>query len=315
MHMPSRPIVVIKCGDHLVQGWVENMTPLLPEYEVVPYNSTFAPELVAYVIGWRPDARWINMFPNLKAVVSIGSGVDHIAHLEELRPGIPLIRTVSPDLIQRMREFVLLCVLAWHRQFPAILENRHTAVWNRYAADTADSISVGIMGFGSMGRAVAEVLRYVGYSVSIWASSPRTDIEFLYFHGSAELHEFAAKNDVIVCLLPLTSATANIIDFAFLKCIRRGGCLINVGRGGHLVDADLLRALDEGHLTAAFLDVFREEPLPRTSPLWAAGKVFVTCHSASYISPEAGPRIIAANIQRFDKGLPVSPMYRPELGY
>jgi glyoxylate/hydroxypyruvate reductase A len=311
----SKDIIVIKCGDHLLKGWVENMSALLPEFEIVPYKASFDADRVTYIIGWCPDARWINGFSNLKSVVSIGSGVDHIVHLEELRSDIPVIRTVSPDLIQRMKEFVVVCVLAWHRQLPAMIENQHKAEWRRYTADTAEAINVGVMGFGRMGSATAEALSHLGYRVSVWASSPRPDIGYAYFHGSAQLYEFAEQNNVVVCQLPLTKSTQDILDYRFLTRIRKNGCLVNVGRGGHLVDNDLFKALEEGYLSAAFLDVFRTEPLPPDSPFWSAPKVFVTCHSAAYISPEAGPKVIAKNIKLFEAGEPVSPLYRRDLGY
>lgn len=311
----SKSVVVIKCGDQLVPSWVENMTALLPEFSVEPYYAPPEPERVSYVIGWRPDARWINQFPNLKAVVSIGSGVDHIDHLNELRPDIPVIRTVSPDLVQRMKEFALLCVLAWHRQLPKMLKNGPQAEWHRYSAETADFVRVGIMGFGSMGKAAAAALRDVGYQVSVWASSPRADTGYDYYHGTAQLDQFADGLDVLICMLPLTKATADILNDALLRQVRSGGCLINLGRGGHLVEADLLRLLGENHLSAAFLDPFRTEPLPPDSPLWTTPNVYVTCHSAAYISPEAGPRIIAENIRRFESGAPVEPLYNRDLGY
>src|SRR5215213_3488355 len=311
----AKDIVVIKCGDHLLSSWVANMTTLLPEFDIAPYNASPATDNVKYVIGWCPDARWINAFPNLKAVVSIGSGVDHILHLDELRNDLPVIRTVSPDLVQRMREFVVLCVLAWHRQFPQMLQNASRAEWHRYAMGTADTVNVGIMGFGGMGSAAATALQNLGYSVSVWASSPRPDMPFHYFWGPGQLNAFLGRTDVLVCMLPLTKATDGILDYALFKRMRARGCLVSVGRGAHLVDADLLRALEEGHLSAAFLDVFRKEPLPPDSPFWTAPRVFVTCHSAAYISPEAGPRIIAENIRRFDAGLPVGPLYNRNLGY
>ena len=310
-----KDVVVIKCGDLLLEAWVANMTRLLPEFEILPYNKVIEPEAVRYIIGWCPDARWINQFPKLKAVVSIGSGVDHIEHLSELRSDLPLIRTVAPDLVQRMREFVALCVLAWHRQFVSIFEHNETREWRRFAVGTADTVRVGIMGYGSMGRTAADVLSAIGYDVSVWASSPRPEVKFDYFHGSDKLGEFAKRLDVLICLLPLTSATEGILNYELMSKIRPGGCVINLGRGAHLVDNDLFRLLDNGHLSAAFVDGLRAEPLPSDSPLFDQKNVVVTFHSAAYISPETGPVIIAENIRKFDAGEEVSPMYDRTKGY
>jgi glyoxylate/hydroxypyruvate reductase len=308
-------IVVIKCGDHLVPGWVENMSRLLPEFSIEPYWASFDESRVLYVIGWCPDARWVNGFPNLKALVSIGSGVDHIVHLDELRETIPVIRTVSSDLVQRMKEFAVLCVLASHRQLPLMLEGQREREWKRYSADTADQVNVGILGFGSMGQAAAAALSSLGYSVSIWANSARSEVPYPYFFGREQLKTFACDIDVLLCMLPLTAETEGILDYELMTSMRRGGCLVNLGRGGHLIDDDLARALAEGHLSAAFLDAFRNEPLPADSPLWTMPGVYVTCHSAAYISPESGPVIIAENIRRFDAGEPVGPLYDRRKGY
>lgn len=310
--------VVIKCGDHLLESWVTNMTRLLPdsEFQVLPYNSSeIVSKDVKYVIGWRPDAHWVNQFSNIRALVSIGSGVDHIINLEDLRSDIPVIRTVSPDLIQRMREYVAMCVLAWHRQLIPILEANETHRWDRFAVGTSSDIHVGIMGYGSMGKASAETLAALGYQVSIWAKSARTKEPFPYFHGDEALAEFARNCDVVVCLLPLTTETENILNYEFMSLMKPGGCLINAARGGHLVDEDVIKATSDGTLSMAFLDGLREEPMGPESPLWDAPNVVITCHSAAYISPEAGPRIIAENIRKFDAGKPVGPMYDQSKGF
>ena len=275
--------VVIKCGDALLESWVKNMSSLLPnDFQVLPYNSDeIAPSNVAYIIGWKPDAHWINTFPSLRALVSIGSGVDHIANLADLRADVPVIRTVSPDLIQRMREYVAMCVLAWHRQLVPIIETNRKHKWDRFAVDVAGSVHVGVMGYGSMGKAVAATLASLGYAVSVWADSEREGLPFKYYRGRGQLYEFAAECDVVVCL----------------------------------VDDDVIRATSDGTLSLAFVDGLRQEPLGEDSPLWDAPGVIVTCHSAAYISPDAGPRIIAANIERFDAGEVVSPMYDPGRGF
>lgn len=309
--------VIIKCGDAILDSWVTNMRALLPdEFDVVPYSSSDVdPPAVAYIIGWRPDARWVNEFPNVRALISIGSGVDHIANLPDLRGDVPVIRTVSPDLVQRMREYVAMCVLAWHRQLLPILAANRDHRWDRFAVDVAGSIRVGILGYGSMGSAAASALASLGYHVSVWAASPRDDQSFDYYHGPDQLLAFAGQCDVAICLLPLTPETTNILDYRFMSAMRHGGCLINAARGGHVVDGDLIRAAQEGTISFAFLDGLRDEPLGPTSPLWDVPNIIVTCHSASYISPDAGPRIIAANLLKFDAGERVEPMYDPRRGY
>lgn len=313
--MQNNPVIVIKVGDHLMDAWVANMKNLLPGYSVHSWREDVDKSKVAFVIAWTPDALWVNSFPQLQALVSVGSGVDHIENLERLREDIPVIRTVSADLTQRMREFMMLCVLSWHRQLPQIFKNNEHRQWERFAVPTADKYKVGVLGFGRMGRSVAESLQTVGYDVSVWARAERADCEFEYSHGRDQLGDFAGRNDVLICLLPLTEDTTGILDYSLMKAIRSGGCLINAARGAHLVDEDLARVMAEGHLSAAYLDGFRTEPLPSDSPLYDIENVCITFHSAAYISPESGPLVIAENIRRFAAGEAVEPMYDRSIGY
>ncbi len=298
-----------------MDDWVKNMSTLLPDFVVKRWDDEYKKENVEYIIGWCPDALWINTFPNIKAAVSIGSGVDHIENLQDLRSDIPVIRTVSSDLIQRMREFATLCVLAWHRQLPQILQNNNEKQWVRFPVDIASEVSVGIMGFGGMGKAIAKALDFLGYKISIWASKEREGVHYDYYHGDDMLENFIETSDVLICVLPLTVKTENILNKQNLSKIKSGGCLINLGRGGHLVDEDLIDLIEENHLSAAFLDGFRQEPLPSSSKFWDIEKIYITCHSAAYISPEMGPKIIAQNIQKFDAGEKVSHLYDRKLGY
>lgn len=312
--MSKKPIIAIKVGDQLIQPWIDRMSPLLPDFSFISWHDNPDKKLVKYVIGWCPDARWINGFPNIKAVVSVGSGVDHIVHLEELREDIPVIRTVSDDLIQRVREFVSLCVLSWHRQFPQILENNSIGEWKRYSMETSNSYRIGVMGYGSMGKAVAGTLASLDYNVSIWANSKR-EVPYEYFYGKDSLFDFASGQDILICLLPLTKETENILNEDLMTRMNPGGCIMNFARGAHLVDKDLFKMLDSGHLSSAYLDGFREEPLSADSKFLSHKQVIVTFHSAGYISPKIGPKVIAGNIRKFENNETPWPMYNRVKGF
>ena len=312
--MDDRPYIVIKVGDHLIEPWIKRMSENLPEFQYRSWYDDIDKESVQYVIGWCPDARWMNTFPNLKAVVSVGSGVDHVVHLDELRETIPVIRTVSDGLVQRVREFAALCVLSWHRQLPQILANNRVGEWKRYSVDTSGSCRVGVMGYGTMGQAAARTLAGLGYKVSVWAATPR-DIEFEYYYGDAALHTFADQLDVLLCLIPLTKRTENILNRNLMSKLKRGACVINLSRGGHLVDDDLFELIQEGRISAAYLDGYREEPLPSTSRFFTEDRIIVTFHSAGYIAPDVGPKVIAGNIRKFERGEEVWPMYDRSKGF
>jgi glyoxylate/hydroxypyruvate reductase A len=160
-----------------------------------------------------------------------------------------------------------------------------------------------------MGKTVAETLSFLGYDISVWASTPR-DVEGCnYYCGKEKLLEFADGLDVIICLLPLTDETENILNLELMSKLKAGACVMNFGRGAHLVDEDLFQLIENGHISTAYLDGYRVEPLPSTSHFFSQKNVIVTFHSAGYISPDIGPKVIAENIRKFNRGEVAWPMY------
>lgn len=308
--------VVVKTGKSVIDQWVSNISVPLTEFEVIPHTSpSIRNEDVSYVVAWRPDALWVNGFNNLKALVSIGSGVDHIKNLPQLRTDIPVLRTVSPDLAQKMSEFVVMCTLVWHRKLLCMLEANKKKKWEVFDAPLASGLTVGIMGYGRMGKAVAGALYSLGYGIKVWSRQPHNDSPYTFFFGRDEINSFSNGCDVIVCLLPLTEETRGILDYSLIKSMNKGGCLINAARGNHLAGEDLIRAMNEKLLSCAFLDVAPSEPLPLDSPLWDIKNVVITYHCAAYISAEVGAQIIVENIRAFEKGSYEGPFYNPTLGY
>ena len=308
--------IVVKCGRSVIDAWVNNLAHLLPEFQVLPYTSErVVPADVLYTVGWKPDALWVNSFPNVKALAAIGSGVDHIENLSQLREGVPVLRTVSPDLAQKMTEFVSMCLLSWHRGLPDMIEANARHEWRVFDAPLASDRTIGIMGYGRMGTKVSAALSALGFQLKIWSKSQREGLAYPYYYGAEQLHEFAHGCDVLVCLLPLTRETEGIIDYALLKQLNPGGCLINAARGSHLKEEDLFRALDEKWLSNAYLDVLSKEPMPANDPIWQRKNIIITYHCAAYISAEAGAEIIAGNIRAYELGGYKGPVYNPALGY
>jgi glyoxylate/hydroxypyruvate reductase A len=279
-------------------------------------DPTVAPEEVDYVVVWEPRAGWLASLPNLKVVFSSGAGVDHITCDPAWPRHVPLVRMGGPETAQRMGEYIVWACLSLLR------ETRHFALgqaagewWHKECRFSAAGRRVGIMGLGNLGTRAAAMLQGVGFPVQGW-SRTRKELPGVVSHaGAAELPEFLAGTDILVCLLPSTPETAGLIDARLLARLPRGAELVNAGRGSHLVMPDLLAALDSGHLGGAVLDVFEEEPLPSGSPLWSHPKVTVTPHIASMASRPERARYIAGVIADFEADRPLPNRYDPLRGY
>ncbi|QCI66775.1 2-hydroxyacid dehydrogenase [Phreatobacter stygius] len=265
-------------------------------------------------ICWAPPKGALASMPNLRLIHSIGAGVDNILSDPNL-PDLPVCRVVDPKLAAAMAEFILWGTLYFHRRFDEVTANAQAGRWQRLEQTAAGDKRVGILGLGAMGEQAARLLRRVGYRVSGWSRSPR-QLEGITVHaGEAALDRFLGKTDILVCLLPLTPATARILDAERLGRLPRGAGLILVSRGEHLVVDDLVGLIRSGHLRGAILDVFDEEPLPPDHPLWREPGVLVTPHMAGLAKPRAIAEQIAENIRRLQAGEPLVNRVDPARGY
>lgn len=307
--------LVIRVGQARAEWWRAHMQTLLPEIECRSWDDPGPLEAVKYAVVWKPPAGGLKRFPNLEVIVSIGAGIDHILVDPELPQGVPIIRTTGSDLTQRMREYVCLHVLRFHRRLPELEEAQPLREWRQGVNPPAYERKVGVMGLGNLGADAAKTLAMIGFDVAGWSRSPKEIDGVTTFAGEDELDAFLARTEILVCLLPLTEATRGILDASLFARLPEGAFLINCARGEHLVDSDLLAALDSGRLAGATLDVFHQEPLPADSPFWDHPKVLVTPHVASLIDPEAGGKMIAANLRRFIAGQPVPDLVDLSKGY
>jgi glyoxylate/hydroxypyruvate reductase A len=209
---------------------------------------------------------------------------------------------VEPGLTAGMSEYVVLAVLNHHRFMLDYAAQRRNKVWEEIPQVPAEARQVGVLGLGVLGRDALEKLKPFDFRLAGWSRSPKSITGVTCFHGSGGLGEFLAGTDILVCLLPLTAETRNILNRETFAKLPAGGAVINVGRGGQLVEDDLLAALDSGHLSGATLDVFQKEPLPKKHPFWTHPRVFMTPHVASMTVPESAVRAVVANIQRLESG-------------
>ena len=307
--------IVIKVGGQRAEWWLEHMRSLLPEHDCRPWDQPGRLEDIEVAVVWRPPPGGLKRFPNLKVIVSVGAGIDHVLVDPELPRDVPIIRTTGKELTTRMREYVALHVLRLHRRLPEVEAAQGERTWLQQVNPPAYERRVGIMGLGGLGRDCAEALKALDFDVAGWSRRPKEITGVATFAGPEELGAFLARSEILVCLLPLTTATEGILNAELFAKLPRGASVINAARGRHLVEADLLAALDEGQIGGATLDVFHQEPLPPDHPFWDHPKVLVTPHVASMIDPVSGGKAIADNIRKFLAGEPVPDLVDLSQGY
>lgn len=298
------------------QRWHELLSA---EREVVLEPNGPADASIDYAVVWKQKPNLLTKLPNLRAIFSIGAGVDHIM-ADKTVPDVPIIKVVAENLTQHMVEFVVWRVLDHHRQAMLYEGQQKKKIWHEPPQRTANDISVGIMGLGSLGRAAAQALSSLGFRVNGWSRREQQMPRVSTFNGDNGLVPFLNATDILVVLLPLTPATQGIVNYGLLKQLRRrnglgGAVLINAGRGRLQKDADIVRALDDGTLKEASLDVFEVEPLPKTSPIWNHPKIFATPHAAATSDPNHLVPIMLRQMTAFERGEPLENVVDRNAGY
>ena len=282
-------------------AWARHFAAHAPEVPFRIWPDIGDPAAVRYLAAWTMPPDVASAFPNLEVIFCVGAGVDQL-DLAQVPAAIPVVRMIEPGLVEGMVEYATLAVLALHRHWPAYIAQQREGRWQTLPIRTAPTRRVGVMGLGILGQAVLEKLRGFGFRCAGWSRTPR-DLEGIDCHaGPDSLPAFLARTDILVCLLPLTEATRGILDARLFDALPKGAALVNVARGPHLVIEDLLRALDDGRLSAAILDVTDPEPLPADHPLWTHPRVIVTPHVASQSQPETSAAAVLENVQRHRRG-------------
>ncbi|PMR66942.1 2-hydroxyacid dehydrogenase [Halomonas heilongjiangensis] len=295
-------------------AWASYFAEHAPDLDFRVWPDAGDLDEVEYLIAWQAPADFIAQLPRLKVFFSSGAGVDHV-DFSAVPAHIPIVRMVEPGIIDGMVEYVSLMVLALHRDFFDYVEAKAARTWDPLEVPPASSRTIGVMGMGSLGCAVLERLANYGFRLRGWNRSLRHLDGVESFSGPEQLQPFLEGCDVLICLLPLTSATQGILNRELFSALPAGAALINVGRGPHLVDADLLEALDSGLLSRAILDVTDPEPLPPEHPFWAHPRVFLTPHVASMTQPESAAPILLENLRRHQGGEPLANVIDRSRGY
>ena len=297
--------VVIIRQDGKIEEWKVALKSKAPEVKFYSYLEEHPKDEIEVAMVWKHPPGIFREYPSLKYIASFGAGVDFLFEDLKLDSNIPITSVVDQVLASDMSEFVIGAILSFLKNLHIYRTEQALKVWNPGPYKRIDDVTVGIMGLGALGLRLVNDLKSLNFNILGWSNSTKNINEITSYHGEEERHEFLSRSNILVCLLPLTDLTRGILNIELFTALPKGAYLINVARGGHLVDQDLVEMLDNDHLSGACLDVFHEEPLPKTHPFWDHPKIFMTPHIASVSDVEAVVPQLLENYYRFKKGLPL----------
>jgi glyoxylate/hydroxypyruvate reductase len=297
------------------EPWRAALLARAPTLDFRVYPEFGAVDEIDCLLAWRPPPGTFARLKRLRLIYATGAGVDQLFADPELPPDLPIARLVDPAQGDEMASYVMAVVLARHRQLALLADQQRAGEWlmppYRYVTD----LRIGVMGLGALGATVAERLALCGFPVAGWSRRPKQLAGIAGFAGADQLGAFLARTDMLICLLPLTRETDGILDAALFRQMPPGAYLVNAARGHHVVDDDLIAALDSGHLAGATLDVFRREPLPAEHPFWRHPKIAITPHVASLAKPDSVADQIIENLRRLSRGVPLLNQVDRQAGY
>ena len=300
------------CVDTDPAPWLDGFRSALPDAEVSAWRSGDSP--ADYGIVWQPPQAFFDEQPKLKVAFNIGAGVDALLRLR-IAPSTQLVRLDDAGMAVQISEYVCHALVRAYRGFDVYAQQASQAHWHGNTLPERDAFPVGIMGLGVLGERVARMVGALEFPVNGWSRSPKRLDGVRCYSGQEQLGEFLAASKVLVCVLPLTPQTQGILNHATLSQLQSGGHLINVGRGAHLVEEDLLTLLDSGQMAGATLDVFRTEPLPPEHPFWTHPKVQVTPHIAGATLRLRTIRQIVDKLHKLERGETVAGLVDTRAGY
>jgi glyoxylate/hydroxypyruvate reductase A len=284
--------------------WVPRLQALLPDEDIRVWPEIGDPASVEVAVVWIPPEEGLVSFTGLRAVQSLGAGINQLG-MHGFPPGVRVARLVDSGLTGMMTEYALLAALRYARNIDFHERAQRASTWDYVMPAGVGAFTVGVMGLGVIGSATALRLAANGFPVRGWARSAKSLDGVACFSGEAGLPEFLGGTQILINLLPLTPQTENILDAKLFAMLPKGAFVVNIGRGAHLMDADLLAALDSGHLAGATLDVFRPEPLPSEHPFWLHPRILMTPHCAGTGDPDSAAKLVAENIRRAKAGEPL----------
>jgi glyoxylate/hydroxypyruvate reductase len=307
--------IVIVSDIKNLQPWINALKKEDPSIEVTTMENISDKKVVKFALAWNYPHGLFLEYPEIKTISSMGAGVDHLISDPLLQENIRIVRIVDPLLSQDMYEFTLALIMNRLRKITYYHDNQKKGLWKKRKYLRIADVRIGIMGTGVIGNFIANKLQSSGFNVSGWGRTPGREASYKKYSGNDQLKEFLSVTDILICLLPLTSATEGILNKNNLLLLPEKSWVINLGRGGHIADNDLIELIDSGHLEGASLDVFRNEPLPEEHPFWLHQKILLTPHIASLPQPESVAPQIIENYHRTLENRPLINLVNRETGY
>ncbi|MEW6761252.1 MAG: glyoxylate/hydroxypyruvate reductase A [Pseudomonadota bacterium] len=302
-------------GDGVIEPWVREFAALMPQVETVAWKEGAALPPCDYAVVWSPTPALLDQLAHVRAIFLMGAGVDALLKLGDALPPVPIVRLGDAGMGVQMAEYVAHAVLRYYRHFDDYEEQARHGVWDPLPLTPKEEFTVGIMGLGRLGLPVVEAMRLFGFPVRGWSRTPRDLPGVACFHGADGLDAFLRGTRVLVCMLPLTPETANLLDRHNLGKLLPNAYLINVSRGAILAEPDLMTLIRSGHIAGATLDVFRHEPLPAPHPFWNEPRIAITPHISALTMRHDAVRQIADKIAKLESGQPVDDIVDRDLGY
>jgi glyoxylate/hydroxypyruvate reductase A len=307
--------ILLYRGDGVIAPWARDFAQALPQAETVVWQDGQRLPPCDYAVLWAPTPALLDQLAHVKAIFLMGAGVDAILKFGDALPNVPIIRLGDAGMGEQMAEYVAYAVLRYFRRFDEYEQQARQGVWNPLAARRKDEFAVGVLGLGQLGIPVAKALRQLGFPVRGWSRTSKDLPGVDCYAGMESLDDFLAGTRVLVCMLPLTPETNNLLDRARLSKLPRGAYLVNVARGAQVAEPDLLGLIRSGHILGATLDVFRNEPLPAPHPFWDESRITITPHISALTVREEAVRQIAHKITLLEQGEHVADVVDRNRGY
>ena len=298
----SNMALLMKTDSDRGPWWRSEFAKALPDLDFRLYPAMGKIEEIEYALVWKPPQGFLKTLPSLKVIFSLGAGVDHVFEDPHLPKTVPVVRLVDTQLTRQMTEYAVMHTLRFHRSGPGYELQQRERIWREIPQKQTGERRIGVMGLGEIGGAVARALTGFGFEVAGWTRTPRTIAGIENFAGPGRLDAFLARTDILICVLPLTPDTTDILNARLFAQMPKGSYVINIGRGRQLVETDLVAALASGQIAGAALDVFRTEPLQADSPFWSHPAVTITPHVAAMTDPRSAVQQVVDNIKRMRTG-------------